>query len=33
MARKTYGAEQIIVKLREIELLYNQRNIIAEAVR
>ena len=33
MARKAYGVEQIIVKLREIELLCNQGNTIAEAAR
>jgi putative transposase len=33
MARKQYGVEQIIVKLREIEILCNQGNTIAEAAR
>ncbi|NLX83878.1 MAG: transposase, partial [Clostridiales bacterium] len=33
MARKAYGVEQIIVKLREIELLCNQGKTIAEAAR
>ena len=33
MARKAYGVEQIIVKLREIELQCNQGNTIAEAAR
>ncbi len=33
MARKAYGVEQIIAKLREIELLCNQGNTIAEAAR
>ena len=33
MARKAYGVEQIIVKLREIELLWNQGSTIAEAAR
>ena len=33
MARAKYSVEQIIVKLREIEVLCNQGNTIAEAVR
>jgi len=33
MARRNYTAEQIIIKLRKIELLCNQGNTIAEAVR
>lgn len=33
MARKQYGVEQIIVKLREIQILFNQGNTIAEAAR
>ena len=33
MAQKKYTVEQIIVKLREIELLCNQGNTIAEAAR
>jgi transposase-like protein len=33
MARRNYTTEQIIIKLRKIELLCNQGNTIAEAVR
>ena len=33
MARKTYTVEQIIIKLREIEVLCSQGSTIAEAVR
>lgn len=33
MSRKNYGVEQIIVKLREIEVLNNQGHAIAEACR
>ena len=33
MARAKYSVEQIIVKLREVEVLCNQGNTIAEAVR
>jgi putative transposase len=33
MARAKYSVEQIIVKLRENEVLCNQGNTIAEAVR
>ena len=33
MAQRKYSVEQIIVKLREIELLCNQGKTIAEAVR
>ena len=33
MARAKYSVEQIIVKLREIEVLCNQGSTIAEAVR
>jgi transposase-like protein len=33
MARRNYTAERIIIKLRKIELLCNQGNTIAEAVR
>ena len=33
MARKNYTVEQIIIKLREIEVLCGQGNTIAEAVR
>lgn len=29
MARKNYGVGQTIVRLREIEMLYNQGNIVA----
>jgi transposase-like protein len=33
MARKNYGTEEIIVKLREIEIMCNQGKTIAEAVK
>ena len=33
MARKKYTVEQIIVKLREVEVLCGQGKTIAEAVR
>jgi transposase-like protein len=33
MAQKKYTVEQIIVKLREVELLCNKGNTIAEAAR
>jgi transposase-like protein len=33
MARKNYTVEQIIIKLREIEVLCGQGNTIAEAAR
>ena len=33
MGRQTYTAEQIIVKLREVELACNQGKSVAEAVR
>ena len=33
MAQRKYSVEQIFVKLREIELLCNQGNTIAEAAR
>ena len=33
MAKKQYTAEQIIVKLRKIEVLCNQGQMVAEAVR
>jgi putative transposase len=33
MARKNYTMEQIIIKLREIEVLSNQGKTIAEAAR
>ena len=33
MSKKTYSVEQIIVKLREIEVLCGQGNTVAEAVR
>ena len=33
MARKNYGTEEIIVKLREIEIMCNQGRTIAEAVK
>ena len=33
MAQRKYSVEQIIVKLREIELLCNQGNTIGEAAR
>ncbi len=33
MARKTYGPEQIIKKLREAEVLLCQRSMVGEAAR
>ena len=33
MAQKKYTVEQIIVKLREVELLCNKGNTIAETAR
>jgi len=33
MGRQTYTAEQIIVKLREVELACNQGKSVAEAIR
>ncbi len=33
MARKQHGVKQIIVRLREIELMYNQGNTIAKGAR
>jgi putative transposase len=33
MSRKKYSPEQIIIHLREVEVLCNQGNTIAEAAR